>query len=492
MNVAPSLSPPAGPIIRPGRNAWRLERADTLTFLVDGEDYFRELDRALRTARRTINIVGWDFDPDILLRPREGGRTLGRLLRALVERHPMLEVRILIWASGPIYSGHSFKMYRRQGWSDHPRIFLRFDPRHALRGSHHQKIVTLDDSVAFVGGIDLTAGRWDTRDHRAHAPYRLTPDGKAYPPVHDVQARVTGPAAAALAELARKRWKHATRQDLPAPAPAAPLPETCPADLQGCMVGLARTIPGLGLRESRREAIRLTGDAIAAARRHLYIETQYLASFKVGDAIAARLEEPSGPELVIVVTCSSRGLLEQFVMAHNRNRLLRRLKRADAFGRLRVMYAAVPDGERGEQEVLIHSKVMIADDTFVRVGSSNLNNRSEGLDTECDIAVEAGTQEERRAVAAFRARLLGEHLDVAPEVFAQTLQAEGSLVAAIDRLNVRPRGLRQLPVKGKGRTRPLPGTGLLDPSRPFRPLRAAGRGLAAVFARLSRAFAGFG
>src|SRR5690606_28336957 len=140
----------------------------TLTFLVDGEDYFRELDRALRTARRTINIVGWDFDPDILLRPREGGRTLGRLLRALVERHPMLEVRILIWASGPIYSGHSFKMYRRQGWSDHPRIFLRFDPRHALRGSHHQKIVTLDDSVAFVGGIDLTAGRWDTRDHRAH------------------------------------------------------------------------------------------------------------------------------------------------------------------------------------------------------------------------------------------------------------------------------------------------------------------------------------
>src|SRR5690606_8058988 len=114
-------------------------------------------------------------------------------------------------------------------------------------------------------------------------------------------------------------------------------------------------------------------------------------------ALAQRLSEPYGPEVAILVTCSSRGMIEQFVMASNRDRLIRGLKKADRFGRLRIMYAVVPDGNGGECEVLIHSKVVVVDDVFVRVGSSNLNNRSEGLDTECDVAVEARTLVERQA-----------------------------------------------------------------------------------------------
>lgn len=481
--------PSEGPILRPGRNAWRIETADALAFLVDGEEYFRELDRAFRTARRSINIVGWDFDPDIRLRPLQDGETLGELLHRLAEQHSELEIRILVWAMGPIYSGHSLKLYRQHDWSRHPRIQLRFDPRHALRGSHHQKMVTLDDAIAFIGGMDLTAGRWDTREHAAHDPHRLKPGGEPYPPVHDVQAMVSGAAAAAIADLARRRWKLATGEGVPAmPAVTAGWPTELEPHMRGCEVAMARTVPELGGVTRRREAIRLTRDAIAAARRHIYIETQYLASFKVGAALADRLSEPDGPEIVIVVTCSSHGLLEQFVMAHNRDRLIRRLKRADDFDRLRVMYAVVPDGDGGDQEVLIHSKVLVVDDAFARVGSSNLNNRSEGLDTECDLAVEARTVQDRRAIEAFRNHLLGEHLDVAPEELAKTVASEGSLVAAVDRLNTRPRGLRPFPVDvDTGRTSPLPGTGLLDPAKPFR-LRKAGGRIAAILSRFGRAF----
>jgi phosphatidylserine/phosphatidylglycerophosphate/cardiolipin synthase-like enzyme len=85
MNPVPD-APSEPSILLPGRNAWRIARADALAFLIDGEEYFAALDKTLRTARRSIRIVGWDFNPDIRLRPREGGETLGVFLRRLVER----------------------------------------------------------------------------------------------------------------------------------------------------------------------------------------------------------------------------------------------------------------------------------------------------------------------------------------------------------------------------------------------------------------------
>ena len=480
--------PPTQPILMPGRNAWRTEQAEALAFLVDGEEYFQALDRTLRTARRSIRIVGWDFDPQITLRPQDDdAATLGALLRRLVEERPELEVHILIWAMGPIYSSGSLDLFREGEWSAHPRINLRFDSRHAVRGSHHQKLVTVDDSIAFVGGIDLTSGRWDTREHLASSPHRVKPNGEAYGPVHDVQTMFKGLAARAVADLARWRWETATGDALPAnEASGTAWPAQVDTHLEACAVGIGRTVPDLAGLDERRETIRLTYDAIAAARRSIYIEAQYLASFSVGDALAERLREPDGPEVAIIVTCSSRGLIEQFVMAHNRDRLIRRLKRADRFNRLRVMYAVVPDGDGGTCEVLIHSKVMVVDDHFVRVGSSNLNNRSEGLDTECDIAVEADSLAHSRAIAAFRNRLLAEHLDASPQDVAEAIRT-GSLVAAIDRLNRRARGLRPFAIDIKrGGTTPLPGTALLDPKAPFRPLQGMREFLASAFSRLRR------
>src|SRR5690554_1316878 len=128
------------PILRPGHNAWRVEQADAVAFLVDGEQYFDCLASVLPKAKRSIRIIGWDFDPDIKLQPRESEETLGMLLRRLVEIAPELEVHILVWSMGPLYSSHSLKLYRESGWSSHPRIHLSFDTRHAIRGSHHQKL----------------------------------------------------------------------------------------------------------------------------------------------------------------------------------------------------------------------------------------------------------------------------------------------------------------------------------------------------------------
>lgn len=474
-------SPSQLQIVRPGHNAWRAEVADAVAFLVDADEYFSQLESTLRKARRSIRIVGWDFDPDIRLRPLAPGPTLGELLRGLADDNPDLEIHILVWAMGPIYSNWSLTPFRDSPLSHHPRIHMRFDTRHAIRGSHHQKIVTVDDAVAFIGGMDLTAGRWDTKEHLATSDDRRKPNGETYGPVHDVQAMVSGKAARAAAELTSWRWKMATGTELDLVDVATiPWPEGCKPDMEGCIAAIGRTVPGLAGLKARHETSRLTYDAIAAARDHIYVEAQYLASFEVGDRLSQRLREPTGPHVAVVVTSSSRGLLEQFVMAHNRDRLIRRLKKSDRFDRLRVMYAVVPAQDGEECEVLIHSKVLVVDDVFVRVGSSNLNNRSEGLDTECDLAVEARAARERQAIAAFRDRLLAEHLDASPEAVAEAIR-RGSLTAAIDRLNTGARGLRSFHVGPNGGTSPLPGTALLDPKKPFRPIKKARQFIASLF-----------
>lgn len=463
------------PILRPGRNVWRVERSTRAAFLVDSQCYFRWLEQALRLARRSIWILAWDFNGKIRLRPdsEDCQETLGELLRSLVERRPGLEVRILVWSIGPIYSGRSIRLFRNSEWAEHPRIHIRYDPKHPLRGSHHQKVVCIDDSVAFAGGIDLTAKRWDTCEHLPDLAARIAPDDLPYTPVHDVQMAVEGDAARALGDLCRARWRVATGEEIPAtPRSYKRWPAGLKPDLEGTDVAIARTQSWVSGRRERREAFELNRDALMSARRHIYIETQYFASPAVAEVLERRLQEPNGPDVVILVTNSARGWLEGLIMGGNRDRLIRRLKRADRYGRLRVMYAAIPYEDGSECEILIHSKVLIIDDTFARIGSSNLNNRSEGLDTECDLAIEVHTEAERRAIASLRDRLVGEHVGEDPETVAQVLRAEGSLVRTIDRLNINPRSLRPIPVDVKnGATAQLPGTGFLDPREPYWPLQ---------------------
>ena len=471
-------------------NAWRSDAAERLGFIVDGADYYLALKAVMPQAEKSIWIIGWDFDPDVRLDPRNSDETLGAFLFSLAEAKPDLEIRILVWAMGPIYSGKSLKLFSESGWSSHKRIHLRFDARHPLRGSHHQKIVVIDDRLSFVGGIDLTARRWDDQSHAASNPFRVSPDGTPYDPVHDLQAAVTGDVARDLGDLARRRWARATgEKQSRVSVPGELWPANVEPALAGCQVALSLTEPGRGRRKSKRQAMRLTLDALWSAKRHIYMETQYLAFFGIADCLTRRLAEINGPEVVIVLTRASHGFIEKVIMGGNRDRLIRRLKRADRHGRLKVTYPVVPKDDGTEQDVLIHSKLLVIDERFVRIGSSNLNNRSEGLDTEADIGIESGDEGCSRSIVALRNRLLAEHLDASEELVHQTIIRTGSLIRTIAELNVRPRGLRDMMVSAtEGEVEPVWGTDIVDPARPFRPFRGIRRSVDAVMTRLAGIF----
>ncbi|MFN3890808.1 MAG: phospholipase D-like domain-containing protein [Beijerinckiaceae bacterium] len=460
-------------VLRPGDTCWRHSPSQRAAVLIDGADYFARLDEALRCARRSVFILGWDFDSRIRLRPdAEDAPTVGELLRDLVERHPRLEVRALIWSAAVIHAPSEPKqLLLGSDWDKHERISVRLDTFHPIYGAHHQKLVVIDDSIAFAGGMDLTVRRWDSRPHELDNPARLSPDGQPYAPIHDVQMAVDGDAAADLGDLARDRWFCATGETLPACDERRDIwPASLQPDFTGLRVAVSRTYPQCGAREPVTEVERLTAACLRAARRHIYIEQQYMTAPFVGDILRDHLRNPDGPEVVVLMTRESRGFAERLVMGSNRDRLIRRIKKQDHHRRLRVCYPVIR-GSNGGSQVMVHSKLMIIDDWFLRVGSANLNNRSMGLDSECDLAIEADEPHARLAIEHLRWRLVGEHLGASPEEVEAHAKETGSIIAAIDRFNGNGRGLECFEaLTSPGPTRPVPGTRILDPARPFEPL----------------------
>jgi phosphatidylserine/phosphatidylglycerophosphate/cardiolipin synthase-like enzyme/uncharacterized membrane protein YdjX (TVP38/TMEM64 family) len=332
----------------------------------------------------------------------------------------------------PLFYASERESSPRRRWRIHPRIEFELDDQHPSRGSQHQKIVVVDDSIAFVGGIDLTLARWDTPEHPASDPRRRDTSGNVCGPIHDAMAMVEGDAARAVGELARRRWHAATGKSVDLTDGEGELwPEPVTADLDDVIVGITRTCPAFAGRPQVREIEALHLASIARARRFIYAETQYLTSERVVDGLVHRLAEPDGPEVVLVVPWESSGWLEELTMGVLRSRMVRKLHEADRHHRFRV-FSPVVDGDT---HVHVHGKLMIIDDAFVRVGSANLAGRSMGIDSECDVAIEAaGDPRVGAAVSALRRRLLSEHLGVSPQRIAEAEERCASLVGAIDQL----------------------------------------------------------
>jgi uncharacterized membrane protein YdjX (TVP38/TMEM64 family) len=312
-------------------------------------------------------------------------------------------------------------------------VHFGFDDHHPFGASHHQKIIVVDDVLAFSGGIDLTGHRWDTAAHRLDEPHRVNADGTPYGPYHEIQAMVDGPVAAALGALVRDRWDAMGERTRPLASHAAHdlWPGDVTPDLTDVDVAVARTMPPSERNGPIRECERSFLDSIAAAERSIYIESQYFTNHTLAGAIARRLEEPDGPEVIVVQPKECEGWIEKQTMGVLRHEALQVLVGADKHRRLRLVYPVASQAR--DVATFVHSKVMIVDDRLLRIGSANMSHRSMGVDSECDLIADAGADPVHRAgVQRTRDRLLGEQLGLTPEVVAAEVTRLGSLGALID------------------------------------------------------------
>lgn len=454
----------------PGRNCWRIERAGRASLIVDAADYFRLARQAMLRAEKQILLIGWDFDTRICLdydaddgAPAE----LGEFLSWLQKNRPGLQVHILKWDIGAIkLLGRGTTVLRLARWAASNQIHFKLDGAHAKGASHHHKIAVIDDALAFCGGIDMTASRWDTREHRDEDERRRRPTtNRRYEPWHDATMAVDGKVAAALGELARNRWEAAGGEPLQPPdASSEPWPEELRPHFRDIDIAIARTRGEFDDEPAVREIETLYVDMIKGAQRFFYAENQYFASRLVAKAIAERLKEADPPEFVIVNPHSADGWLENEVMSSARAELMDFVRKCDPKGRFRI-FSPVTEGGA---DIYVHSKITIVDDRVLRVGSANFNNRSMGLDSECDLLIDAGISANEAAgetISMLRSNLLAEHLGMSIDTIQAKFAETRSLIGAIEAFSgSEGRGLKPfIPQKPNGVERKLAESQVLDP-----------------------------
>jgi len=414
-----------------GDTCWRLARGAQAAVLIDAASYFEALRASLLAAQRSVFILGWELHSRTRLegsrKPTDGAPAqLGKLLRFLLKRTPQLELRILLWNHPVMYSVHRELFPRRIFWPRKPeRVEIMLDSHLPPSASHHEKLVIIDDDVAYCGGVDLTVRRWDIAAHHPAEPRRRDHAHKPYVPLHDVQFVVQGEVAAALGERARTRWQAAGGQPIehrrrPSAATSA-WPRHVKPDFTDTTVGIMRTVAALEEGDKEiREIERATAAAIGSAERFIYIENQYITSKTACEALVARMRENTKLEVVIVTTREPGGWLEAGTMGVGRQHFMAAFDDPSLAKRIKFVAPLArcsgPSDEEsakivvdGTLSIHVHAKVLIVDERFLRIGSSNLNNRSMGFDTECDLAIEASVAAERDTIASVRNRLIAEH-----------------------------------------------------------------------------------
>ena len=435
-----------------GDTCWRKVRARRAAVLIDAAEYFGALRESLLRAERSIFILGWELHSRTCLhgdddrKQRRSTTELGKLLRRMLRHKRELEIRILLWDHSLFFAAQRELFPRWMfGWRKRRRVEVRLDNRLPFGAAHHEKLVVIDDAVAYCGGIDLTLRRWDTPDHRPVEPRRCDPQNRPYIPVHDVQMVVDGEAAAALGQRARERWETAGGGRLPPLEPRGdPWPRRVVPELVDADVGVIRTVGAVEAEgEEIREGERSIVEAIGRAERLIYIENQYITARVVAAALVARMRANRALEVLVITSREPRGWLEAETMGAGRQLFMAAFDEGDLRRRIHFLYPfarGLPGDEEyepankhadGTYSVHVHAKVLIVDDAFIRIGSSNLNNRSMGFDTECDLGVEARSAAQRAAIAGVRNRLIAEHWGLEPDDVKRALESGKPVMAAL-------------------------------------------------------------
>lgn len=402
-------------------------QASHAAIAIDCANYYHALHDAIVNARHSIFIVGWDIDSRIkLLRGEhiQGSEAPARLFDLIqwkAKQHPEVQIYLNRWDFSWFMAGDrellgKFRWYRNSP----PNVHYWQDGCVPTGACHHQKIVTVDDEIAFCGGMDVALRRWDERQHMPCNHNRIDPAGntgevECFNPYHDIQMLVAGEAAQELAKLARQRWEYATdnapiplRHYEPGTNPPASWPQSLAPDFADIPVAISQTLPEWDELEGEYHIERMYLDMVDKAERFIYMENQFFCRENIARAINRRMREKPELQVLLVSSYDPNGLMERKSMWHGRVMFRDILEEGGMADRVVLAYP-VSRANSEEKPVRIHSKLMIVDDRYLRVGSSNINNRSMRMDTECDLIFEAQDDAARERIAHIRNDLIREH-----------------------------------------------------------------------------------
>ena len=380
-------------------------KGNKVEILVDGSAYLPAVAEEIKNATSHVHLLGWCFSPDLHLTRDDEPIVLRNLLSDVARE---IDVRLLVWEGAPLplfrptkRDVESFmKVFRyNTGIEAETDSCVRF------KYSHHEKVIVVDDRVAFVGGIDLTFDGGDPFDTPLHPSH-------GHIGWHDLAIRIEGPAVADVAEHFRMRWRGPGEERLPDPA--------LPDEVGDVELQIIRTVPEKVFGPEQNGDFSVLESyvrGLRSAEKLVYIENQFLWSPEIVSILCDKLKEPPTPGFRIVALLPaspndgadvSRGAIAALIDADDGNERFLACTVYARTGPLRDL-------------VYVHAKICIVDDRWLTLGSANLNERSLFNDSEVNVA----TLDENLARST-RLRLWAEHLE------ADESELEGDPTAIID------------------------------------------------------------
>jgi phosphatidylserine/phosphatidylglycerophosphate/cardiolipin synthase-like enzyme len=363
----------------------------SLDALIDGAQALPAIAEALQGARRFVHLTGWHVAPHFELVRDEPPVVLGALLAELAER---IDVRVLVWAGAPVPAFHPTRSDVRDAirtLTRHTRIRCEPDPREHPIHCHHEKTISIDGELAFVGGIDLTDDSGDRFDSSAHEARRRLG-------WHDVAARLRGPAVGDVHDHFAARWHAVTGETLDRPEPPPAAGDTTVQVVRTVAEDMYDDLPRGDFRilESYMRALR-------AARHLVYLENQFLWAPEIVAVLADKLRRSPLDDFRVVVLLPAKPNNGQ---DDTRGQLGVLAEADDGAGRFLAATIRSLSGRR-DDPLYVHAKVGIVDDRWLTIGSANLNAHSLLNDTEMNLVTDdAGLARETRV------RLWAEHLEL--------------------------------------------------------------------------------
>jgi cardiolipin synthase A/B len=306
--------------------------------LVNGDEAYPAMLDAIDNARHSVALGTYIFDAD-----RAGRRFVEALLAA---QKRGVEVRVLVDAVGARYSFPSIvSVLRRVGVRVArfmPAVLHWKMPYFNLR--NHRKIMVVDGSVGFTGGMNIREGYWQDLGGESHGD--------------DMHFRLTGPVVSELQEVFADDWTFTTGERLTGEAWFPPLAPTGDTIARGVADG-----PDVDFEKLHSVIL----GAVAAARYEVVIVTPYFIPdqrLQSSLAVAAR----RGVDVIIVLPERVNLALVRWASATYWPELL-------AAG-CRLVVTPPP---------FDHTKLLVVDRAWSLIGSTNLDPRSLQLNFEFNV-----------------------------------------------------------------------------------------------------------
>src|SRR3954471_515506 len=358
--------------------------------LIDGANALPQMAEAIQNAKRHVHVCSWHLEPDFDPGPRQNG-PVKELLGEAAER---VDVRVLVWAGAPVpvfQPRRGLVKQERENLVKGTKIQCELDAHGRLMHCHHEKIVIVDDEVAFVGGIDLTALAGDRYDSSEH-PHKA--DEICW---HDASSLLRGPIVRDVAAHFALRWEAVTGQALELPETPEPAGDTTVQFVRTVPEGAYDVLPRgeFSILESYTRALR-------SARTLIYLENQFLWSPEIVHILESKLRNPPSDDFRVIVLLPHKANNGQ----DDTRGMLGRLVAADDGGKRFLATTIMSRSGERSGPLYVHAKIGVVDDEWLAIGSANLNEHSLFNDTEVDVVTC-----DPALARATRLRLWEEHLE---------------------------------------------------------------------------------